>query len=55
MLGGEKRPMRLVLSDRDYGPVVHATIRTSRVHAAELAFFPQTDLAQKHMDRHFRS
>lgn len=50
VLGGEKRPMRLVMSGRDVGEVTHATIRLSRVHAAELAFFPQTDLARKLMD-----
>lgn len=50
VLGGKKRPMRLVMSGRSVGEVTHATIRLSRVHAAELAFFPETDLARKLMD-----
>lgn len=50
VLGGKKRPMRLVMSGRCVGEVTDVTIRLSRVHTAELAFFPQTDLAQKLMN-----
>lgn len=50
VLGGEKRPMRLVMSGRCVGEITRATIRLSRAHAVELAFFPETDLASKLMD-----
>ncbi len=53
VLGGQKRPMRLVLSGRCVGEVSRAKIRLSRAHAAELAFFPETDLAEKLMQLHF--
>lgn len=49
----EKRPAVLVVDGRRRWRFSQIRMQGSRAHAVELGFFPETDLADKHMQLHF--
>jgi NAD+ kinase len=55
LLNRDKRPMYLVVDGKPRQEIRSVTIRMSHTRAIELAFFPETDLAEKLMQLHFPS